>query len=468
VLVDGSVADVERVRELRPDAPLLARTSGTASVVVTPSADLDRAAADLVASAVRAAGQHRAAASLAILVGSVGTSERFRRQLADAVTSLATGSPIHAATQVGPLVAPPAGPAALGLTRLADGESWLVKPHQLDETDRVWSPGVRDGVKPGAETRHLGAGVPVLALVAVPTLHDAIALQNASDDGLVAGLQSLDAREIAEWTERVEAGTLVVNAPFAGAVARRKPLGGWKRSTIGPGAHVGGPDSVLVLGGWRPDPGPPSEELHLDGLDDRVRATIEAFQPALDFAGFDRVRRAAFDDERVWATGLGRGQDPAGLGLERNVHRYRPAEVVVRLSEGADLADLARVLCAGVRVRARMLVSTAVPLPSGMLPLVDDGTPLGRSPIGLLGVQVEDDAAFRARVARGLPARIRLLGGDASALAHATGIDVAVWAGPVTESGRIELLPFLREQTVTITAHRYGIPDREIAALRLD
>lgn len=116
-----------------------------------------------------------------------------------------------------------------------------------------------------------------------------------------------------------------------------------------------------------------------------------------------------------------------------------------------------------------MLVSTSVPLPSGMLPLVDDGTPLGRSPLGLLGVQVEDDAAFRARVARGMPARIRLIGGDPVELAHATGgsPEVAVWAGEVTGAGRIELLPFLREQSVSITAHRYGIPDREINALVL-
>jgi RHH-type proline utilization regulon transcriptional repressor/proline dehydrogenase/delta 1-pyrroline-5-carboxylate dehydrogenase len=29
----------------------------------------------------------------------------------------------------------------------------------------------------------------------------------------------------------------------------------------------------------------------------------------------------------------------------------------------------------------------------------------------------------------------------------------------VTTAGRIELLPFLREQSVTITAHRFGNPD---------
>jgi len=40
-----------------------------------------------------------------------------------------------------------------------------------------------------------------------------------------------------------------------------------------------------------------------------------------------------------------------------------------------------------------------------------------------------------------------------------------VWSGPVTTSGRIELLPFLHEQAVSITAHRFGNPDPEMAQL---
>ena len=44
------------------------------------------------------------------------------------------------------------------------------------------------------------------------------------------------------------------------------------------------------------------------------------------------------------------------------------------------------------------------------------------------------------------------------ALAEATGgrPDLAVYTHPVTEAGRVELLPFLHEQAVSITAHRFG------------
>ena len=37
--------------------------------------------------------------------------------------------------------------------------------------------------------------------------------------------------------------------------------------------------------------------------------------------------------------------------------------------------------------------------------------------------------------------------------------DVAIYDGAVTLAGRLELLPFLREQAVTITQHRFGNHD---------
>jgi RHH-type proline utilization regulon transcriptional repressor/proline dehydrogenase/delta 1-pyrroline-5-carboxylate dehydrogenase len=36
--------------------------------------------------------------------------------------------------------------------------------------------------------------------------------------------------------------------------------------------------------------------------------------------------------------------------------------------------------------------------------------------------------------------------------------EIAIYAHPVVEAGRIELLPFLQEQTITLTAHRFGSP----------
>ncbi|MBD8012123.1 MULTISPECIES: hypothetical protein [Microbacterium] len=37
--------------------------------------------------------------------------------------------------------------------------------------------------------------------------------------------------------------------------------------------------------------------------------------------------------------------------------------------------------------------------------------------------------------------------------------DLAVYDGEVTSAGRLELLPFVHEQAISITAHRFGTPD---------
>jgi RHH-type proline utilization regulon transcriptional repressor/proline dehydrogenase/delta 1-pyrroline-5-carboxylate dehydrogenase len=326
---------------------------------------------------------------------------------------------------------------------------------------------VRDGVQPGSEfhlTEYFG---PVLGIMTARNLDEAIALQNAVDYGLTAGIHSLDTDEVARWIDTVQAGNLYVNRGTTGAIVRRQPFGGWKRSGVGAGAKVGGPSTLFVLGSWRPTDAAPTGDLALGELDPRVAALIEACQPALDFKEFDRVRRGALSDQAAWDTEYGTSRDISGLGVERNVFRYRPAEVTVRLAEGGDMTELVRVLAAGVRARATLHVSSPVPLPSGVLSLATAPNVIQDSVLRIRDVKVETDAAWHARAAADRPARIRLIGGDPSALANAVGgaPDVAIWGGPVTASGRVEVLPFLKEQAVSITAHRFGNPDRGMAAL---
>src|SRR5690606_31230699 len=134
----------------RPDLPLLAETSGKNAIIVTPSADLDLAAADVVKSAFGHAGQKCSAASLVILVGSVARSERFHRQLVDAATSLRVGYPEHATSRMRPIIEPADGKLQHALTERGVAENWLVKPKQRDATGRLWSPRIRADVAPGS------------------------------------------------------------------------------------------------------------------------------------------------------------------------------------------------------------------------------------------------------------------------------------------------------------------------------
>ena len=147
------------------------------------------------------AGQKCSAASLGILVGSVATSKRFRRQLVDAVRSLKVGYPADLQVTMGPIIEPPQGKLLRALTKLDPGESWLVTPKQLDESGRLWSPGLKTGVRPGSFFHLTEVFGPVLGLMQAKNLAEAIEWQNATSFGLTGGLHSLDADEIAQWAE---------------------------------------------------------------------------------------------------------------------------------------------------------------------------------------------------------------------------------------------------------------------------
>jgi RHH-type proline utilization regulon transcriptional repressor/proline dehydrogenase/delta 1-pyrroline-5-carboxylate dehydrogenase len=205
----------------------------------------------------------------------------------------------------------------------------------------------------------------------------------------------------------------------------------------------------------------------LKGLDRAVATVIEAAQPGMEFLEFDLVRAGAQSDERAWQAEYGVSRDVSALGVERNVFRYRPVPVTIRLSEQASPAQLVRVIAAAARAGSTITVSSAVPLAAGLLRLFRDEL----SPVRVLDVVVETDAAWHERLGResSLPARIRLIGGDVVALAEVVGgsPDVAIYSGVVTTSGRIELLPFLHEQAISMTAHRFGNPDPTTAVVRL-
>ncbi|HEY1154736.1 MAG TPA: bifunctional proline dehydrogenase/L-glutamate gamma-semialdehyde dehydrogenase, partial [Arthrobacter sp.] len=227
VILTGGYETAELFRSFRKDLPLLAETSGKNAIIVTPSADLDLAAKDVAYSAFGHAGQKCSAASLVILVGSVAKSKRFHNQLIDAVTSLKVGYPQDPTSQMGPIIEPANGKLLNALTTLGDGENWAVEPKKLDGTGRLWSPGVRYGVKRGSYFHLTEFFGPVLGVMTAETLEEAIAIQNQIEYGLTAGLHSLDTEELGMWLDTIQAGNLYVNRGITGAIVQRQPFGGW-------------------------------------------------------------------------------------------------------------------------------------------------------------------------------------------------------------------------------------------------
>ncbi len=448
VILTGAYETAELFHSFRSDLRLLAETSGKNSIIVTPSADLDLAVRDVVHSAYGHAGQKCSAASLLVLVGSVATSPRFRRQLEDAIASLTVGYPTDPAAQMGPIIEPASGKLLEGLTTLGPGERWILQPRRLDSSGRLWSPGLRDDVRRGSAFHHTEYFGPVLGIMRADTLDEAIDIVNEVDYGLTSGLHSLDPDEIATWLDRVEAGNLYVNRGITGAIVRRQPFGGWKRSAVGPGAKAGGDNYLLTLGKWHPAP---AEDVTTP-IEPAVLTLIDRAAPHLTHEDLASLRRAAASDAKHWHEHFLATTDVSGLHAERNIFRYRPypTPLTVRYQTGKP-ADLLRIVSAATAAGARVDVSVApdASISTGLCEVV-------RSTPAVRAFNVDDDEQFVERLRLARTGRVRLIGSHSMSGGRT---DIATFIGPVTEAGRIELLPFVREQAVSITAHRFGTPN---------
>ncbi len=397
VMLTGSYLTADLFLGWKPSLNLLAETSGKNALVITAAADIDQAIKDLVRSAFGHAGQKCSAASLAIVEASVYDDPTFARRLADAVESLKVGSAIDPATKVGPLINAPSGPLEKALTSLEGSERWLVEPKLLDETGKLWSPGVRMGVQPGSWFHLTECFGPVLGVMRADDLDHAIELQNATEYGLTGGLQSLDPKEIDTWLARVEVGNAYINRHITGAVVQRQPFGGWKRSTIGPGRKPGGPGHLHSYGTWSQD---------------------------ID------VERARESFTLAWHEHFTQEHDPSGLRSERNVLRYRPlTRVIVRFDGDKNVRE--------ITAMAANLTGVSVEW--------SDSTNESESElIARLAAQPDDT-------------RIRLLipaSNELRAATHATGITID--EAPLTNIGMIEIGRWVKEQAVSQMMHRYG------------
>ncbi|OJU42400.1 MAG: 1-pyrroline-5-carboxylate dehydrogenase [Microbacterium sp. 69-10] len=445
VILTGGYETAELFRGFRQDLPLLAETSGKNAIIVTPSADLDLAAKDVAYSAFGHAGQKCSAASLVVLVGSAAKSERFRRQLVDAVRAYEVGTPEDGSNRIGPLIGPAEGKLLGALTELHPGQSWMLEPKKLDDAGQLWTPGIRDGVQRGSEFHRVEYFGPVLGVMTAETLTEAIDIVNDIDYGLTSGIHSLDEDEIQQWLANIQAGNVYVNRGTTGAIVQRQPFGGWKKAAVGAGSKAGGPNYLVGLSEWTDAPVKTTRPLDELGLS--AAALVEGDDAAW-------LRGALATDIDAWGSEFGVVRDATGLVTEQNALRYQALPVTVRY-EGTRLAELVRVVAAGLRARSRVTVSAASALPAAVV------TWLGAHDVTVV---TEDADAWGAHARRlsGAGGRVRVIGTTAAATAAAVNgsPSLAIYANPVVAAGRVELLTFLREQAVSVTAHRFGTPHR--------
>ena len=446
VILTGSSETAAMFSSWRPELQINAETSGKNAMVVMPSADRDLAVSELVHSAFGHAGQKCSAASLGILVGTMYDSERFRKQLVDAASSLVVDWPGNMAATVGPLTELPSDKLGHALTALEPGERWLMEPEQLDDTGRLWRPGIKEGVQPGSFFHLTEVFGPVLGLMKAENLEQALELQNATEFGLTGGLQSLDVDEVRTWLDQVQVGNAYVNRGITGAIVERQSFGGWKKSSVGLGSKAGGPNYVMLMGQWNDRPGRDAPT--------KSGPLINKWAAMLSPDHITWLEQAHASDEMAWATEFGVARDPSGLEAEANIFRYRPASVVLRVADDATAHEVARLVLAARRTGAELRV------------LVSPGADaVVREVLGEASISVEtvDDSVFITNLLRGdyddgAGARVRVAGQVTGFQRERLAVrpEVALIDAPVTSSGRVELRNWLKEQALSITLHRFG------------
>lgn len=430
VVLTGAYETARLFLSWKPEMKLFAETSGKNALVITAAADPDLAVKDLVRSAFGHAGQKCSAASLAIVEAEVYDDPSFRRQLRDAAASLKVGVPWSYASSVTPVIRDPGEALKRALTTLDDGEEWLLQPEMVDGNPCLWSPGIKLGVAPQSWYRRTECFGPVLGLIRANDLEHAIRIQNDSDFGLTGGIHSLDPAEIRLWRERVEVGNAYINRPITGAIVRRQPFGGWKRSCFGTGAKAGGPNYVAGFGAWR-DAGVPA-------LRERPSAKVSEL---LERIGDEGLSAAAESDAYWMRREFGVEHDPSGLRCESNVLRYRRfGRAVLRAENAGVLARLALAATA-----AGVIFELSVP--EGLeLPVWAEDFAVWR----------ESEAALAGRLGEGGYGVVRAPGAGVALREAATEAGLRLLDSPPVANGRIELRGLFREQAVSESRHRHG------------
>ena len=453
VILTGGTETALTMLNDNPRLHLFAETGGKDATIVTAVSDRDQAIKHILHSAFSHAGQKCSATSLLLLQAEVYDDPLFRRGLCEAVQSLKVGSAWDLETRMGPLIRPPSGDLETALKVLEPGEEWAVMPQAIENNPCLWTPGVKYGVRPGSYTHMTEFFGPVLGVMRFERLSEAVALVNQTGFGLTSGLESLDEREWDYWKEHIHAGNLYINRVTTGAVVLRQPFGGVGKSGFGPGMKAGGPNYVAQLMDFTDvtpamvegTPTLPTLKTLCDGL--RTASHPDA----------QRIIAAVLSYERNQNEEFGREHDHFKLVGQDNVRRYLSVgSVRVRVHPDDSTFDVFARACAAHVAGCRVVVSVPPDLNAGDVTLLEALTEPWAGDIEFVE---ETDAQLAQAIRERRTDRVRYAAPERVSLEvlqagnEAGGIVLGV---PVSGEGRLELLWYVHEQSISTDYHRYG------------
>jgi aldehyde dehydrogenase (NAD+) len=214
-------------------AKLQLEMGGKNPAIVLADANLEHATGQVVAGAMMSTGQKCTATSRAIVDRRI--AERFTELLADRIGGLKVGNPLEAETQIGPLIDEGAAQRVAGeidAAKAAGSELVLGGGRLGGELERgaFVAPALFTGVDPGSRLGQHELFGPVLGVISVDGIDEAIAVANQVKFGLSASLFTRDLARALTFAREIEAGIVHVNSETAGAEPQ-VPFGGMKGSS---------------------------------------------------------------------------------------------------------------------------------------------------------------------------------------------------------------------------------------------
>jgi malonate-semialdehyde dehydrogenase (acetylating)/methylmalonate-semialdehyde dehydrogenase len=207
-------------------------------MVVMPDAVIEETVKGIIGSAFGAAGQRCMAGSVVVTVGDA--HDKLMDPLVDATKALRVGDGLDEANDVGPVISEAARERVTG---------WIERSRNVvvDGRESASDGGCFVGptiieVEPGDEIIGEEVFGPLLSVVRVGSLDEAIGLVNSSRFGNGTSIFTESGAAVRKYKHDVEAGMVGVNIGVAAPVAFF-PFSGWKDSFLGD-LHAHGPDAV--------------------------------------------------------------------------------------------------------------------------------------------------------------------------------------------------------------------------------
>lgn len=215
--------------------------------IVMPDADMDNAVNQLLGAAFGSSGERCMALSVAVAVGA-GTAQALVEKMRTAMTALKVGAYSDASNDFGPVITRQHKDKVVGYidSAEADGARIIVDGRNAEvagyESGFFVGGTLIDGVKPTMQSYQEEIFGPVLQVIQVDSMQEAMNLIDDHEYGNGTCIFTRDGEAARYFTDNIKVGMVGVNVPLPVPVAYHS-FGGWKRSLFGD-LHAYGPDGV--------------------------------------------------------------------------------------------------------------------------------------------------------------------------------------------------------------------------------